>query len=148
MFFICLPPMALLEKELEVKPSSLPGTGQGLFTKTAIPKDSYIIEYKGRITTWAEAKDDWQNVYLYTVNAKHVIDARYQKKSLGRYVNDAAGLTRIKGITNNARFVNEGTRVFIVAAKNIKAGEEILVSYGKGYWDTVRANQKIDAQHT
>lgn len=140
--------MALLEKEVEVKSSTIPGAGQGLFAKTSITKDSRIIEYTGRITTWDEVKADWQNVYLYTVNERHVIDARRHKKMLARFVNDAAGLTRIKGIRNNARFENEGKRVFIVATRHIKAGEEILVPYGKSYWNTVKENQKMDAEHS
>jgi len=137
--------MALLEKELEVKESTIPGSGLGLFTKVFIEKGTRIIEYKGRITTWKEVKDDWENVYLYTINPKHVIDARYQKKSLARYTNDAKGITRVKGINNNAEFFNEGLRAFIIATKNIQPGEEILVNYGKPYWDTVRQNKKIDS---
>jgi SET domain-containing protein len=136
--------MALLEKELEIKLSTIPGSGQGLFTKTFIPKGTHIVEYKGRITTWKEVKDDYSNVYLYTIKPSHVIDARKTKKSLARYLNDAKGLVKIKGKTNNAEFVNDGLRAFVVATKNIEAGEEILVDYGKAYWDVVRQNQKID----
>lgn len=140
--------MALLEKELEVKHSTIPGSGKGLFTKIFIPKGTRIIEYTGKITTWKEVKDDWSNVYLYTIDPKHVIDARNNKKSLARYANDAKGLTRIKGMSNNAEFENDGLRAFLVATKNIEAGEEILVSYGKPYWDTVRENKKIDEQNS
>src|SRR4028119_233345 len=116
--------MALLEKELEVKPSTIPGSGQGLFTKIFIEKGTRIIEYKGKVTTWKEVKDDWDNVYLYTINPRHVIDARNQKRSLARYVNDAKGITRVKGITNNAEFYNEGLKAFVIATKNIQPGEE------------------------
>jgi SET domain-containing protein len=137
--------MALLEKELEIKPSIIPGSGQGLFTKVDIPKGSRIAEYTGRITTWKEVKDNWSNVYLYTVKPNHVIDASGSKKVLARYVNDANGLTRIKGLTNNSEFFNDGLRVFIVATKNIAAGEEILSAYGKEYWEVARANLKLDA---
>ncbi len=136
--------MSLLEKELEVKPSTIPGTGEGLFTKTFIPQGTRIVEYTGRITTWKEVKDDWSNVYLYTIKPDHVIDARHHQDSLARYTNDAKGLTRIKGLSNNAEFVNDGLRAFVVAKKNIEAGEEILVAYDKPYWDTVRHNQKLD----
>jgi len=139
--------MALLEKELEIRPSNIPGSGQGLYTKTFIPKGTRIIEYTGKITTWKEVKDDFTNVYLYTIKPSHVIDARKRKKSLARYANDAKGLTRIKGLSNNAEFLNEGLKAFIIATKNINPGEEILVNYGKAYWDTVRENNKIDRQN-
>lgn len=136
--------MALLEKELEIKPSTIPGSGNGLFTKVAISKGTRIVEYKGRITTWKEVKNNWTNVYLYTVKPNYVIDASGSKKMLARYVNDARGLTKIKGVTNNSEFVNDGYRVYIVAVKDIAAGEEIFTAYGKEYWDVARANLKLE----
>ena len=136
--------MALLEKHLVVKTSTIPGAGLGLFTEIDIAKGTRIIEYKGRITTWKEVKYDSTNMYLYTINPKHVIDARRTKKSLARYANDAKGLTRIKGITNNCVYVNESLHAFIEAVKNIPAGAELLVDYGKEYWDVIRENRKKD----
>jgi SET domain-containing protein len=138
--------MALLEKQLVVKTSTIPQSGKGLFTRKLIPKGTRIIEYKGRITTWKEVKNDHTNAYIYTVNNNHVIDARNHLKSLARYINDARGLTRIKGITNNCTYVNEGTRAYVEALRDIPAGSELLVSYGKEYWDVIRANLKIAKQ--
>ena len=40
--------MALLEKHLFVKESTIPGAGKGLFTKVDIAKGSRVVEYKGR----------------------------------------------------------------------------------------------------
>ena len=138
--------MALLEKLLEVKPSAIPSSGNGLFTTVAIPRGTRIVEYKGRITTWKEVKHDWSNAYLYTLKANHVIDARDYKKSPARYINDAKGLTKIKGLQNNCEFMNDGLRVFVVALRDINPGEEIMASYGKAYWDVVKANRKLDGQ--
>ena len=138
--------MALLEKQLVVKRSTIPKSGKGLFTKKLIPKGTRIIEYKGRITTWKEVKNDHTNAYIYTVNNNHVIDARNHLKSLARYINDATGLTRIKGITNNCTYLNEGKRVYVEALRDIPAGSELLVAYGKEYWDVIRANLKIEKQ--
>lgn len=138
--------MALLEKDLEVKPSTLPGAGKGLFAKTIIAKGARMVEYKGTVTTWEEAKQDATNGYIYFIKPNYVIDGRNHPKSLARYANDAAGLARAKGKGNNARFEADGLRVFLVATKNIEAGEEIFVSYGKRYWDTVRKNNKLRNQ--
>jgi len=138
--------MALLEKQLVVKTSTLPGAGKGLFTKKMIPKGTRIVEYKGRITTWKEMKYAWENGYIYNVNNNHVIDALPTKKALARYANDAAGLVRVKGITNNCVYVNDGLKVYIESVKDIPAGAEILVRYGKDYWDTQRANLRIDRE--
>ena len=136
--------MALFEKELEIKTSTIAGGGQGLFTKVFIPRGARIIEYKGTITTWEKVKDEADNAYIYFLKPNYVIDARHHPKSLGRYANDAKGLVRTKGKSNNAKFLDDGLRVFIAATKDIHAGDEILVEYGRGYWDTVRRNKEID----
>ena len=136
--------MPLLEKQLIIKRSKIPGAGKGLFTKLSISKGARIAEYKGRITTWKEVqKSKVFNGYVYYIKRDLVIDAMKRTKVLSRYVNDAAGLTRIKGITNNCRFVNANGRVFIDAIKNIEAGTELYVAYGKEYWDVIRYNNKI-----
>src|SRR3954469_10704106 len=105
--------MALLEKHLAVKKSTIPDSGKGLFTKIFIPKGTRIVEYKGRITTWKEMKDAWENGYIYTINNNHVIDALPYKSALARYANDASGIVRIKGLTNNCVYVNDGLKAYI-----------------------------------
>jgi len=136
--------MALLEKQLLIKRSKIPGAGKGLFTKKFIPKGTRIIEYKGKITTWKEVlSGDEFNGYVYYVTRNHVIDAMARKNSLGRYANDARGLSKIKGIVNNTRYVEDGKKVFMEAVKNIPEKTEILVSYGKKYWEVINENKKI-----
>ncbi len=136
--------MALLEKQLVVKRSTIPGSGKGLFTKKLIPKGSCIIEYKGKITTWKEVKhNDGANGYIYYVTRNHVIDSHNYKKAIARYANDARGMKKIKGIANNSIYVQEKLRVFIEATKDIPANSEILVAYGKEYWEAIRHNNGI-----
>src|SRR5690606_2925408 len=56
--------MALLEKQLFVKKSTIPNAGKGLFTKKAIAKGTRIVEYKGKISAWKDVKDeDGKNGY-------------------------------------------------------------------------------------
>lgn len=132
---------------LQIKRSELPGAGKGLFTKKQIKKGTRISEYKGRITTWKNMDHkNGGNPYLFYVNKDHVIDAWRFKKAKARYANDAKGLNRKRGITNNAKYVHHGTRVFLVANKNIDPGAEILVDYGKDYWDAVKYNNTIRSQ--
>ena len=133
--------MALLEKHMEVKESTIPGAGKGLFTKIFIRKGTRIVEYKGRLTTWKEVENDYKNGYIYSINAKDVIDAKTFKKALGRYANDASGLGRKKGLSNNSEYVAGGLKIYIEAVKDIPAGSEILVAYGKEYWDVTRKNK-------
>lgn len=137
--------MTINENKLIVKRSGLPGAGKGLFTKIFIPKGTPIVEYKGTITTWKEVDHtDGENSYIYYVKRNFVIDARPHPKSLARYANDARGLKKVKGMSNNAEYKEYGLSVFIVAKKNIPAGSEILVEYGKEYWDSIRYNQAVD----
>lgn len=133
--------MALLEKYLFTQSSNIPGAGQGLFTNVFIPKGTRIIEYTGKVTNWENADhQDGLNAYIYFVSDEHVIDAAKRKKSMARYANDARGMKKIKGLTNNSEYVEEGNKVYIEATKDIPAGHEILVSYGKEYWDVLKKN--------
>ena len=135
--------MVLLEDQLVVKKSKLPGAGKGLFTKKFIPRGTKIVEYKGRISTWKEVEHNkGDNGYIFYVKRDHVINAEPYKKALARFANDASGLSKVKGITNNSEYKEDGLRVFIVAKKDIPAGSEILVDYGKDYWKVIRHNLK------
>jgi SET domain-containing protein len=137
--------MTLLEKELFIKKSTLPGAGMGLFAKTFIPRGARIVEYKGRISNWKDLEEkEWNNGYLFYVTRNHVINARSYKKSLARYANDAKGLVKKKGIRNNAVYATSGRRVFIETRTAIQPGTEILVDYGTDYWRAVRHNRRLN----
>lgn len=139
--------MAFLEKSLVVKRSTIPDSGKGLFTKVFIPKGTRIVEYKGKISTWKEVDhDDGKNGYIYYINRNRVIDASSFKKALARYANDAKGLKRIKGIYNNSVYEQNNGRVFIQSTKDIPAKSEILVQYGREYWDVIQYNTKLRAE--
>lgn len=132
--------MALLEKQLIIKRSGLPKAGKGLFTSKMIPRGTRIVEYKGVIKTWKEITDNPKfNGYVFYVNKNHVIDAKNYKKGMAQLANDAKGLSRVEGFLNNSKYEEDGTKVYIVATKNIPAGAEILVGYGKQYWDVVKS---------
>lgn len=107
----------------------------GLFASRFIPRGARIVEYKGKRCFWREVKhEDHSNPYLMRVDRIHAIDARKSVKTFGRYANDANGRSKMKGLINNAEYVSEGKRCFIEATRNIPAGAEIFVSYGRDYW--------------
>jgi SET domain-containing protein len=138
--------MALLEKYLVLKKSLLPGAGKGLFTKIDIPKGMAIVEYKGRLVNWKDVKDDdGYNAYLFRLNAAKAIDAFPYKKSFARYANDARGFGKITGVRNNCEYTVKKHKCFITSIRKIHEGEEILVPYGKAYWDLIK---KIRAEKT
>lgn len=130
-------------KSLVVKRSGLPGAGKGLFTRQPIKKGSIVVEYKGKLTTWKTITgNEIFNGYVFYINRNNVVDAKKSYRALGRYANDARGLGRVHGLINNARYITKGTKVFIEATRNIAAGSEILVGYGKEYWDVIKHNHK------
>jgi SET domain-containing protein len=133
--------MTLMEDHLYLSESTLPGAGKGLFSRVFIPKKTRITEYRGKISSWKDVDHrGGMNSYIYFVTKDHVIDGYPFKKEFARYANDARGFTRVKGINNNAQYVEDGLRVYIEAVKNIPAGSEILVPYGKDYWDVLKKN--------
>src|SRR4029078_6638830 len=85
---------------------TIPDSGKGLFAKKFIPKGTRIVEYKGKLTTWKDVDiDEGRNGYIYYINRNNVIDAKPYVKPLGRYANDAQGMTKVKGLTNNSRYM-------------------------------------------
>ena len=131
-------------KHLHIKKSQLPNAGKGLFTRVDIRKGDRIVEYKGRHQLWEEVKDqDGHNGYLLRMNRTMAINGLPSKNALGRYANDAAGNSRVKGLRNNSEYLIYGKRCFIEATRTIRKGEEVFVSYGREYWALVRKIEKL-----
>lgn len=135
--------MAYLEKFLIVKKSLLPNAGKGLFTKKAIAKGVRIVEYKGKKRKWKDVKHlDGHNGYLMYITRNAVIDALPVISTFGRYANDAYGLSKVKGLRNNCEYVSESNRCYIEAKRSIAKGEELLVGYGREFWQLQRKLRK------
>jgi SET domain-containing protein len=130
---------------LEIKKSKIPGAGKGLFTNAPIKRGEKVIEYTGEIITWKECqarneKMDGFGAYYFYISEKKCIDAEHILDSLARYANDAAGFIRLPGVRNNCRYEVIRNRVYVIASRNLKPGDEIFVAYGKEYWDALRHN--------
>ena len=131
--------MTLFEKHLFLKKSHIPGAGKGLFTRIDISKGQLIVEYKGKLVLWKDVKDeDGYNAYLFKLNRQNAIDGKNYLKSFGRYANDARGFSKILGLRNNSEYVVIKNKCFLSATRKIHKGEEILIPYGKAYWDLMR----------
>jgi uncharacterized protein len=139
--------MAFIEKDLLVKKSTIPGAGKGLFTKRFIPKGTRIAEYKGKVSTWKEVDDqDGLNAYIYYINRFHVIDSSRHTKNFARYANDAKGCRNGTKLANNCKYTIAGNRVFLESKKDVPAKSELLVGYGKEYWDILLYNKSQAAR--
>lgn len=133
-------------KYLEVKDSHF--TGKGLFTKKDIKKGEWICTYMGEYIDNDEALrrcDEGIDQFLVETVNDGILDSM-PIFCHAMYANDAAGLTRQPGIRNNAEIaiLEGGPRM--VAKRNIKAGEEILVGYGRVYWNNVKRRLKNQAK--
>lgn len=135
---------------VEVKESTIPGAGKGLFAKCDFKKGDLIVEYLGEIITEKELDRRAENDeygYAFYISKRKCIDAFHLPNALARYANDAKGTTKIRGLRNNSEFHTIKRRGWIVAKNNIKAGREILVDYGADYWKDIAYNIKIDTEN-
>jgi uncharacterized protein len=105
-------------------------TGLGLFATRAIKKRSRIAEYKGRALRTKEASKAERsgNRYLYEVNSRWTIDGS-ARSNIARYANHSCN--------PNTDTIAVKRRVFIIALRNIKPGEEITYDYGRDYLKNV-----------
>jgi hypothetical protein len=118
---------------LEVKPSTIPNSGMGLFTKADIPKGEGICEFTGKVITSEEADSltPPESHYLVGRSDGSILNV-YNSDSPAIRANDAHG-TRFR---NNSEIVEyEDGTLWLASTKNIRAGEEIFCSYGSDYWD-------------
>ncbi len=130
---------------LVIKTSQLPNAGKGLFTTENVAKGTLLIEYLGDLYTWKQCQQralDNKEGYVFFVNNSVCIDAFDTPQHLARYANDAAGFGRTAGLKNNAVYEIVKKQAYIKATRNLKAGEEIFVNYGKTYWTAIARNSK------
>ena len=129
---------------LSIKKSQIPSSGHGLWAEKDFKRGEIIVKYDGEAITWKEcerrnqAQEGYGCYYLY-INKRKCIDAQHTLWAKGRYANDAAGFSRVEGLRNNARYEIIKGEAFIKASRNIKAGEEIFVSYGRACWNTLKS---------
>jgi SET domain-containing protein len=99
--------------------------GRGLFALEPIPKGACIIEYVGRTVK----EEEWvnsRNRYLFKVTEKKTIDG-WNEENMARFINHSC--------RPNCEIEIWKRRVFVVAKRAIKTGEELAYYYGKEYFD-------------
>lgn len=100
-------------------------TGRGLFTEEAIPKGACIIEYTGRPATLEEmARDDGK--YLFWTGKTTMINGNIPANK-ARFINHSCA--------PNCEADGPEGRIFIIARRAIRAGEELSYDYGKEYFN-------------
>jgi len=107
---------------VKVKRSS---AGLGLFAVVPMNKGTTIIEYIGERISVVEGNLR-NNRYIFNVSSRIDIDGS-PRYNTARYINHSC--------KPNCEAINRRGRVFIVAKKNIKAGEELHYNYGQNYFE-------------
>lgn len=100
-------------------------TGFGLFASAPIKKGKTIIEYIGERIP-ANEGDTPDNRYIFSVSSRFDIDGS-PRYNTARYINHSC--------RPNCEAINRRGHVFIVAKKNIQAGEELTYHYGKDHFE-------------
>jgi uncharacterized protein len=108
--------------DLRVKRSR---AGLGLFAFSDIKKGSCIIEYRGPTLT-KQQEEDSNSLYLFEVTKKKTIDGSVRWNT-ARYINHSCR-------PNSEIDINK-ERVFVMAKRNIKAGEELNYDYDTDYFE-------------
>lgn len=100
-------------------------TGKGLFAGEHIPKGACIIEYTGRRVSEAE-QERMSGKYLFEVGKNVTIDGNVPDNK-ARFINHSC--------KPNCEADGPAGRVFILALRAIKPGEELTYDYGEEYFD-------------
>jgi len=99
--------------------------GLGLFAVVDIPKGTRIIQYTG-VRIRKDDTEKHKGRYLFTLNDKWTIDGK-SRTNLARYANHSC--------RPNAESITTVNKIWIIAKRKIKAGEEITYNYGKTYFN-------------
>ena len=97
--------------------------GRGLFAEEPIPKGACVIEYIGK-TLSEEEEETSRSRYLFEVARNKTIDG-WNRRNTARYINHSC--------KPNCEIEIRKRRIFVMAKRNIKPGEELGYNYGKTY---------------
>lgn len=99
--------------------------GLGLFTFSDIPKGACIIEYRGNTLT-KKQEEESNSLYLFDAEDGVTIDGA-PRWNTARYINHSC--------RPNSEIEIHKHRVYVMAKRRIKAGEELNYDYDKDYWE-------------
>ncbi len=116
-------------KLYRIKKSNIDKNGHGLYATKDIKEGTKIINYVGKIITKKQSDenpkfDNSKPIYLFNLNNKYDLDGDVPWNT-ARLINHSC--------SNNCDYNGKGLKIWIVAIKDIKKGEEITCDYGFSY---------------
>ena len=116
-------------KLYRIKKSNIDRNGRGLYATQDIKEGARIIDYVGKIITKKQTEeskkfDNSKPIYLFNLNSRYDLDGDVYS-NIARLINHSC--------INNCDYNGTGLKLWIVAIKDIKKGEELTCDYGFGY---------------
>lgn len=131
-------PYVFTKEDFEIKNSSIPGIGLGLFARKTIYRGDTIGPYTGDVITDRDACREpfLGSLYVLWICRDHWVVAEGDAASYTRYINHSD--------KPNSRFVvsTRWKTARIEATKTIYAGTELFVDYGPAYWEAMELEKK------
>jgi hypothetical protein len=121
---------------LYVQTSGIAGAGKGLFTAINIHRGEVVAVFEGERLSATEARqraERGENGYFVTLLDGSTLDSMHTE-CFAKYVNDVEGPGNSRLRNNAVITLDDEDRPCVMATRNIKAGSEVFVSYGKEYW--------------
>ena len=119
---------------LDIKPSNIKNSGNGLFSLQNIPNETMIGYYIGDILYGNNKVTD----YSFQISKKYFIDAKEFPRCYIAMINDAKN----SQFVNNCEFriiekkLKKNNKICLYSIKDIKRSDELFASYGDEYWTT------------
>lgn len=119
---------------LDIKPSNIKNSGNGLFSLQNIPNETMIGYYVGDILSGNNKVTD----YSFQISKKYFIDAKEFPRCYIAMINDAKN----SQFDNNCEFriiekkLKKNNKICLYSIKDIKRSDELFASYGDEYWTT------------
>ena len=116
-------------KLYKIQKSDIDKKGRGLYAAKDIKEGTRIINYIGKIITKKQTEetekfDNAKPIYLFNLNKKYDMDGDVSWNP-ARLINHSC--------SNNCDYNGTGLKLWLIAIKDIKKGEEITADYGFGY---------------
>ena len=116
-------------KVYKIKKSNIDKNGRGLYAIKDIKEGTRIIDYVGKIITKkksdeSEKFDNSKPIYLFNLNNKFDLDCSGFANT-ARFINHSC--------SNNCDYEGQGLKLWVVAIKDIKKGQELTCDYGFSY---------------
>lgn len=122
---------------VHVKTSTIPNAGQGLFASRDLNEGTRIQYARPEdYLTRAQVEQRYGNRRgdYVVCEGNHCLDARSTQSGHGRYTNDARNTHKRSNSRLTVYHQGGQVRGNVRLTKKVKAGQEILTSYGRSYW--------------